>query len=340
MPENEIQSPLDARARHVRGLTSDRRIAMLDDRHGSQSPAHLPHPIAVLLVALLAAIFSPSAWAQPWAKSPRGAAPTFPHASQTLAAVQQQIARLKAAGDEEAARQIAQAIEIIKSQMTGDYAPTSSDEPEVHGVSLQEGAPPPPGLITGKHRFTTGYAEVQITHTARPILLVLQGSRAIHWNVKPAKGVKFAAVLLSGGEQQTVAGLPPKTLIVDHSAGRATGEGVPSISDSAEARSVLDSWALDQLGFPIATALSASQYTGAPIVIASKNSDSKASTTSHSRAPALATRDRHRAAWENSPSPARSNRPCGRSKPMSDSPSPLKSAGKRTDSRSPSTANW
>ena len=128
--------------------------------------------------------------------------------------IQEEVDRLKKTGDTKAAAALAAQLKALTDRLQGPYPLIESDEPQVHVVSIAEGTTAPEGVLKGKDRFTTGYAEVKVTYTARPIILVLGAKEPVLWKVKPAEGVRFHAVILGGYKTQNVIGLPEHTLVL------------------------------------------------------------------------------------------------------------------------------
>lgn len=128
--------------------------------------------------------------------------------------IQREVDRLKKTGDTKAADKMAADLEALKGRLQGSYPLIKSDEPEVHVVSIAKGTTAPDGVLKGKDGLTTGYAEVTVNYTARPIILVLGAKEPVLWKVKPAEGVRFHAVILGGYKTQSVIGLPGNTLVL------------------------------------------------------------------------------------------------------------------------------
>ena len=128
--------------------------------------------------------------------------------------IQAEVDRLKKSGDRKAAGELAAELKALKGRLEGPYPKPKSDEPELHVVTIAKGTAAPAGVLNDEKRITTGYAEVKITYTARPIILVLGAREPVLWKVKPVEGVRFHAVILTGFKTQKVIGLPEHTLVL------------------------------------------------------------------------------------------------------------------------------
>jgi hypothetical protein len=142
---------------------------------------------------------------QPGSAAPTGGEPsTEQELQQMFADITREIARLDDAGQTDDATQMQAELDALRGRLDGPYQVDASDEPEVHVVWLGQGSAAPPGVLEGTERFRRGYAEVQITYTARPVILVLYAREWIHWQIDAAEGVKFFAVVASGQVAPTV----------------------------------------------------------------------------------------------------------------------------------------
>ncbi|MEX2185620.1 MAG: hypothetical protein WD875_02455 [Pirellulales bacterium] len=131
------------------------------------------------------------------------------------------LARLKA---EDAQQAAAFAAELASVEANVDeYLDAADSDLEFHAVSVGEGGLLPAGLVEGKDRFTLRYAEVQVTRTGRPLVLVLRTSSPMYWKISPAEGVRIDAVLVDGHAQQRVVGVADETWVVPPSALGAEG---------------------------------------------------------------------------------------------------------------------
>ena len=63
-------------------------------------------------------------------------------------------------------------VPIRKADQTGEYPFKASDQPELHFVSVQQGSTLPKEYAKGD-RLSHGFAEIQVTYSARPVILAL-----------------------------------------------------------------------------------------------------------------------------------------------------------------------
>jgi hypothetical protein len=237
---------------------------------GEESPMTRQTPPAVRMPPVRAAAAPAPRAPEPANNAGERAVDDFPQLHDAAAEVRRQLARLENAGDRETPRRMAAKLHEIEAEARGQYQVPPGAEMEAHLVYLDEGAPPPAGLIQGKERFTTGYAVVSVADVSQPVLLILQGRRPTHWRIAAEKGVRFAAVLLRGRDRQTVSGLPADVLVSDENP-HGSETGMPSISGTANARSTVQSWVREQFGCDLGTALAPPNYAGEPIVVGPQN---------------------------------------------------------------------
>ncbi len=126
-----------------------------------------------------------------------------------------EVERLKAAGEQAAADALAGELKVATALWEGEFKPPASDEPELHAVGVVNGGTAPAGVLKGNDRFTHGYAEISITHTAAPILLCASATERMHLQFKLAPGVRLTAVILGGRYTPAVGGLPEGTLVIN-----------------------------------------------------------------------------------------------------------------------------
>jgi hypothetical protein len=113
-------------------------------------------------------------------------------------ALQTELARLKKAGDDEAAKALATELTRARNLFEGEFKVESTDVPELHAVGVHKGGTAPPGILKGNDRYTRGYAEVSVTHTAAPLIICASAVERLHLQFKLAPGVRLAAVILGG----------------------------------------------------------------------------------------------------------------------------------------------
>lgn len=166
---------------------------------------------SILFLATLAVALSGSASG----RADEGSASEKPAPSATATKrkdIEQALERLKLM---EASRAEAFAAELAALESSVDkHLDQTSTEPEFHVVSVPQGGLLPPGLVEGKERFTLRYAEVQVTRTGRPLVLVLRTSQPMYWKVMPADSVRIEAVLLDGAAEQRITGVAEDTWVV------------------------------------------------------------------------------------------------------------------------------
>ncbi|HJS07733.1 MAG TPA: hypothetical protein VJ809_08730, partial [Pirellulales bacterium] len=128
--------------------------------------------------------------------------------TQRFAELQKELERLKTAGDDDAAKALASELTRARNLFEGEFKLESTDVPELHAVGVHKGGTAPPGILKGNDRYTRGYAEVSVTHTAAPLIICASGVERLHLQFKLAPGVRVAAVILGGQHTPTVGGLP------------------------------------------------------------------------------------------------------------------------------------
>lgn len=190
--------------------------------------------------------------------------------------IEGEIERLRNAGQANAAELMLAELNSLRGRLTGPYKAPERDEPEVHVVGLRSGTAAPPGVLKGADRFKMGYAEVKVTYTAQSIILVLCAYERMHWQIKPAEGVRFHAVILSGRHSPRVAGLPEGTLILR----RVSEEGGPSfgtvLGREGGSFDALNHQLRTFTGEEISTLIARREYQGQPLVVGPENADWRA----------------------------------------------------------------
>ncbi len=190
--------------------------------------------------------------------------------------VEREIGRLSKAGQSDAADGMLEELNSLRGRLTGPYKVDRSDEPEVHVVGLESGTAAPAGVLKGVDRFKMGYAEVEVTYTARPLILVLCSRERIHWQIKPAEGVRFHAIVLSGRHSPGVSGLGEGTLVLR----RVSEEGDTSfglvLSRPGPSFDTLQSQLRTSTGKDISTLVGQREYGGRPLVVGPENRDWRA----------------------------------------------------------------
>jgi len=181
-----------------------------------------------------------------------------------------EVDRLGKTGEAGKAQKLAAELKRCRSLLEAPSTTARGDEPEVHVVALRRGKAAPPGVLQGAERFTRTYAEVKVTFTARPVVLVLMGEEPILWQVKPAEGVRLHAVILMGRERQTLGSLPQDPIVFQRFTTRGGG-GLVVLSSSGPAFAVLNDDLLEFAGRPITVLLGQSEYPGEPIVVGPEN---------------------------------------------------------------------
>ncbi len=111
--------------------------------------------------------------------------------------VAREIDAARAAGKNEQSAKWKKQLASLKRQRTGDYTPAKSDRAELHMVGVYEG-----DYIVEKGRERAdgsrvrGSANVYVTHTASPVVLVLSSYDPVMWDVRVAKGVRLQKVII------------------------------------------------------------------------------------------------------------------------------------------------
>lgn len=227
--------------------------------------------ILFLALAILSRAFHGTSFAQ--SEKPRTASEQL---DAVLADVESQIARFRDEKKQEAAGGLTKELADLRGRMAGDYNAPTSDVPEVHMVGVYQGSTAPAGLLTGKDRYTTGYAEVHVSYTARPVILVISACEPVLWRVKLSDGVKLRAVVLGGYRSQTVDGLPEGTLVLR----RIVGEGSPLRVHCYTREHRSFDQANNQIryltGYDVTTLIGTYRYGGNPLVVGPENREWRA----------------------------------------------------------------
>ncbi len=221
----------------------------------------------VVWVVLLLVWGSLASWAE---AQPPVAAPEA-RLARRFADIEFELKRLERVGRGVDAAPLAAELAQLRKAAAGEYRPAASDQTEVHLVGLQNGATPPPGLVTGPDRFTQGYAVVRVTYTQAPVILALTSNQPVHWQIEVAEGVKLKAVALSGHMRNSISGVPAETLLYE-----CTNQSRPEEAFQAQAWGGYDypefvkrmGWLT---GCLLRTAQYADRYPGQPIVVGPEN---------------------------------------------------------------------
>lgn len=112
--------------------------------------------------------------------------------------IERRIVRLKDEGHAEESTKLDEQLKAIRNLARGEYSVTS-EVPEIHAVGFYEAS-------SAHHAIAP--AAVRVTYVGAPIILVLMGYESIEWNVDVAKDVRIDQVIVGGGKQQDVKGLP------------------------------------------------------------------------------------------------------------------------------------
>lgn len=126
--------------------------------------------------------------------------------AQILEQIDFHLKKLALQGDKKKSDALATELETLKAAAGGDYSQLPlSEEPELHVVSIYEGALPP-GVANGQD--VPGEASVSVTYDKSPVILFIDVYDPVDWTVKVGEGVKLQKVMLRGYRAQSVDGLP------------------------------------------------------------------------------------------------------------------------------------
>ena len=114
--------------------------------------------------------------------------------------------RLVAAGKEELAGELAKSWTDLRRKVAGfDVRSAKETAPEVHAV----------GFERGRVEKTRGArAEVEVSETGAPVVLVLSGKERVRWDVRVAQGADLRMVVVTGPVSQVVRGVPDSVPIL------------------------------------------------------------------------------------------------------------------------------
>jgi hypothetical protein len=143
--------------------------------------------------------------------------------------------------------------------------------PELHAVAVHTGGTAPPGILKGNDRFTRGYAEVSVTHTAAPLILCASATERVHFQFKVATGVRLGAVILGGRYTPTVGGLPEGTLVLNRAGDSPNATGVFPMSWGDGAFHNAAQAMREYTGKELLTVITAQRYAGTPLVVGPEN---------------------------------------------------------------------
>lgn len=111
-------------------------------------------------------------------------------------------------GDRDVSEALTERLQDFEEALqTGSFDFPSNEDPEIHHVELARGSTLPPNLRTEQNQFSTGYAEVRVTYTSRPVILCLSANEPVLWKVDLDDGVVVQAVILDSVREQSVIGL-------------------------------------------------------------------------------------------------------------------------------------
>ena len=136
---------------------------------------------------------------------------------------------------------------------SGNYQFKDLDRAEVHWVAIARGTVLPKEYHKAYNRFKTGFAEVHVKYTARPVVLYLTAADPVLWKIRKDRGVRIFAIAHSPGQE--IVGL----------------EGNHPLKFPIQRSSYRERDATAALGSPIAVTLRQQTYQGEPIVIGPSN---------------------------------------------------------------------
>jgi hypothetical protein len=136
-------------------------------------------------------------------------------AAPVLRDIREEHDRLTAAGKEAEAERLASAWTELRGEIAGfRVASVEGAAPEVHAVGFDR------GRVEGAR---AARAEVEVSRTGAPVVLVLSGKERVRWDVKLAEGADLRMVIVTGPESQVVRGVPEGVPVVR----RIGSEGAP-----------------------------------------------------------------------------------------------------------------
>jgi len=221
--------------------------------------------LLAIAVACLLVTSDPSAHAQE-AKAPPAESLTPENVAlmDALTGAENLIGMLRACGKPDAASGYEQELESLKQMRQGQYTAPAIEGGEAHFIGLDRGGPPPAGMVKGAKRFTTSYAEVHVTATGPPQVLVLHSRAPIWWSIKAGEQVPLLAVVLIGAPEQRIVDRPKGVLLLDRASRKVHNE--PGLSALP-----LGGWVRDVTGCALTTRLGDRHFGGGPLVVGPEN---------------------------------------------------------------------
>lgn len=134
-----------------------------------------------------------------------------------LAAIEREVARLRAIG--EPARARADAMQQRLRDVRASQDPTrvaAGGLPELHVVGIQQGKPSGPVGRRGQRPWGPGVAVVEVQDTGGPIILAVCAYERVKWDVRLADGAKVQKVLVGGYHAQQLSGIPEGVPVEKH----------------------------------------------------------------------------------------------------------------------------
>jgi beta-lactamase regulating signal transducer with metallopeptidase domain len=206
-----------------------RRIAAILDPRGHELGSPAMRTVAALLMTLVCLTiwtaarrppeavaregggedFAPAAWRslpEPAEGIPRDTASRL---SAALSESALEIERLRQRGRGEDADLAARRLAALRARLEPDHLPPTADQPELHVVAIGRGRP---------FDLDMTRAAVRVTHRGAPVALCLISHSPVRWELSLGLGARVTQVLLAGAEQ-SVAGVPPETVVTDGAAG-------------------------------------------------------------------------------------------------------------------------
>ena len=150
-----------------------------------------------------------------WGQEPPAPPSAEDQLAQRFTELQAELERLRSAVDDDAAKALSAELMRARNLFEGEFKLESTDVPELHAVGVHKGGTAPPGILKGNDRYTRGYAEVSVTHTAAPLIICASAVERLHLQFKLAPRVRVVAVILGGQHTPTVGGLPEGTLVLN-----------------------------------------------------------------------------------------------------------------------------
>ena len=206
-------------------------------------------------------------------KKPRAPMPTYvrPALAQfnaMVAEIQTRIDDLRERGTTARADEMAKSLERFTQLPTVKYSDVKTSDPEVHAIGLYEpdekrnrtDAPPK--------------AQVKVTYTGGPIVLVLTSNEPVTWDIDLADGVQLQTAIISGYYHSQVCGLPESVPVLNN---WIAGEGDSkqprfyAYSKNSDQYTTLLNGVREVSGLEVITFQGAYRYPGTPFVIGPEN---------------------------------------------------------------------